>query len=200
MTHYSGYFKGTFRPGSTFKEAEDGVVVLDDVEPETFEDFVSFLYFKVFTPQTTALDEKTWWDSRVDIKSDVSASLRSLRLSAFADRFIVHALKEYMTVVVCTIFTHCAPKLAEVTYAYDNLPSDSYVLEVLIEAQTKYGVNSKDDGERKQAMDELPREFLYGVMEKMIEEKAKDKTAEKYSPKPIKKKKRGTSNWGLLDD
>ena len=41
ICHYS-YFNAAF--GGNFKEAEDGVVILDDEEPETFSHFYSWLY------------------------------------------------------------------------------------------------------------------------------------------------------------
>jgi hypothetical protein len=49
LIRYSDYFQAALRSSGTFKEAEDGIITLPDVDVETFEAFTAFLYSKLLS-------------------------------------------------------------------------------------------------------------------------------------------------------
>ncbi|KAF2117816.1 hypothetical protein BDV96DRAFT_462079, partial [Lophiotrema nucula] len=129
LTHYSDYFKGALNNG-TFKEAEDGVVVISDVDICTFEGFVEYLYTQALSPG------KEWKPAHLELEEPETEriDLYLTRSYVFADRFLVAGMKKWVMDMAYDYFEDSTPWYITVNYAYENLPEGSPFLELLVDA------------------------------------------------------------------
>ncbi|KAF2662292.1 hypothetical protein K491DRAFT_739553 [Lophiostoma macrostomum CBS 122681] len=177
LIRHSGYFKGALG-SETFKEAQDNVVTLPDVEPETFEDFTAFLYSKLLytnrrLPPRWAgkYGENQWDQSPGYIHAGQRDYLRILGLYVFADRFLVQELKDF-TLELCETWYIVQPLNAEaIVYAFANLPASDPLLNILIDGSSEYGNVPEDEKDKQECMEQLPREFMFRVMQRMFKDR-----------------------------
>ncbi|KAF1834986.1 hypothetical protein BDW02DRAFT_620594, partial [Decorospora gaudefroyi] len=128
LVHHSEYFRKALTGPS--KGAQEGVVNLEDVEPDKFvlvNIFVHWLY-------TQSLPPCTEWDRMVDTVND--RSLLKMKAYAFADRFLVPELRRMVnnSFVAFTDLGCAAALLCYTQEAYATIPVDRPILQLLVDA------------------------------------------------------------------
>jgi hypothetical protein len=146
--HYSDYFNKAL--SGTWKEAKEGVVSLDDIEPAVFNLFVEWLY----TQQVPSSYSDFCLIGGGKIKF---LKLWEIELYVFADRFAVSALRTAMNRQIVKEANPAKRLLwhfAHVIYAFDNLPPTDPLLDFLVD---QYFIGW--DGQMT-STDALPQDFL----------------------------------------
>ncbi|KAL1797261.1 hypothetical protein ACET3X_003867 [Alternaria dauci] len=151
LTHYSEYFSKAL--SGAWKEAQDQVVRLTDIEPAIFGLFIEWLYTQNL-PNLTTLDAN---------KIDRSSASWRIKLYVFADRFAVSRLR---TALNLEIVKRAAPPhtmiwdYAVINYAFANLSPTDPLLDLFVDLYYIYWDDMGDEFEDKDRFDELSREFL----------------------------------------
>ena len=132
-----------------WKEAVEGVT-LEDVEVEVFSIFVHWLY----TQQMPTYED----NRKYDISEDFGFML--LKAYVFANRFLI---ADYERIVHNLFIDHifdceCA-MYKQIIFAYENLPKDSLILELMVETQCVYWSTTLDNEVETQSRLDLPKEF-----------------------------------------
>lgn len=164
LAHHSAYFRSVIQNS---KDGEEQKVVIDDLEPLAFDVFVAWLYTGKI-PQT----EDDWLKGKpkygVLAQGAYNRRMNLLRLQSYvvADRLGCQEL-------LYTINNHYVhnnltglPWLAEIIYAFSNIPLDRRILKLLVDAHCAYsiphGETSYDD--ERELHDKLPHKFLLRVL------------------------------------
>ncbi|KAF2690839.1 hypothetical protein K458DRAFT_426270 [Lentithecium fluviatile CBS 122367] len=159
ISFYSEYFRNALK--EPWKEAEDRVIELPDIEPQVFDVFVDWLY-----SQKVPEKNKQWVEPTDKIKSNSTEHVQLaeqlvMKTYVFADRFM-----------------DCIPPYYEVIiYAFDNLTEKSAMLDLLVGLHCAFWDESCDtesNGELE-LRKELPVEFLLRVMIRSSKMKDKEK-------------------------
>ncbi|KAF2872620.1 hypothetical protein BDV95DRAFT_542848 [Massariosphaeria phaeospora] len=162
LMYCSGFFRGALS-SEAFKSAQDGVIVLEDVETPTFDAFTDWLYGQKF-PQW-----EIWelWYTYPDRKH-VTVFNMLILWYVFADRFLVPAMKKTIVHAATKKIGGQAPHYEYVDYAWANLPPNSPFLQLIVDFQAECWTPGFDtnNGEEVQAST-VPQEFFYRVMKRM---------------------------------
>ncbi|KAF2653382.1 hypothetical protein K491DRAFT_718104 [Lophiostoma macrostomum CBS 122681] len=174
LTHYSEYFqKALSRP---WRESEDSKVVLDDIDPSTFDVFINWLYHQN-VPST--LDDwlpysekgEDWhgtpqaWNLQLQLIAQAI-----IRTIAFGDRFMAHGFHSAVSNVFHDMSTTWYNfSNATVLCAFDNLHSDHALLDCIVARRCKGGIVNRILGRQvpNQGItdDQLPYDFLLRAFE-----------------------------------
>jgi hypothetical protein len=164
LSHHSGYFRGAL--SSSFKETDNGVIPLDDVDTEVFDVFVNWIYkdqlpecVKQHTPVSVAC---------FDPDAQTKMSVRH-RTYVLADRLLVPQLKRVLLEVTYGDYVRSSrPSFGLVFYLFNNLSEGDKILQLLIDAHC---IRGGVDNYRKHApmrhLEMLPARFMVGVMHKL---------------------------------
>jgi hypothetical protein len=124
LTYYSKYFANILK--SPWKEAEDGRIVLDDVEQEAFHVFVHWLYHQCLPENKKELDHLFGDLAIIPNEEDTLM----VKVMVLADRFLVPILRRTISREIINEDSPTKlPNPAEVSYATDNLAADDRVIE-----------------------------------------------------------------------
>lgn len=175
ISFYSEYFRNALK--EPWKEAEDRLIELPDIEPQVFDIFVDWLY-------TQKVPEKNrfWVAPTETLKANSTehvqlAEILVMKTYVFADRFLVPKLR-------CAIYNYFAASLTKdsippyyeaIIYAFNNLTEKSAMLDLLVGLHCAFWDESCDtesNGEVDMRKD-LPIDFLLRVM--IQSSKMKDK-------------------------
>jgi hypothetical protein len=177
ISYYSEYFRNALK--EPWREAEDRVVELPDIEPQVFDIFVDWLYSQKVP------EKNTHWVAPTENMKDNStehvqmAEILVIKTYVFADRFLVPTFR-------CAIYNHfaaslikdCIPPYYEVIiFAFENLTEKSAMLDLLVGIHCAFWDESCDtesNGELELRKD-LPTDFLLRVMIRSSKMKDKDK-------------------------
>ncbi|KAJ8112978.1 hypothetical protein OPT61_g4787 [Boeremia exigua] len=142
LRHHSEYF--TRALNGNWKEAEENLITLDDVDCSTFDTFVHWIY--------TQRRPERYTDWAGDHPSGVSKRLRAFEMGlafetglalemglveacVFADRFVVPAFGRMVAhLFLHYLVTEAAAAVEVVAYAYEHLPEGHPVLEAMMDS------------------------------------------------------------------
>ncbi|KAH7085153.1 hypothetical protein BKA63DRAFT_485128 [Paraphoma chrysanthemicola] len=163
LTEQSEYFKRAL--GGPWKEAEEGIVRLDDVDCSIFEIFVDWLY-----TNTLPEDESAWDDSGHERGSAKGTERTMIKVCALAHRLLAANFGRAVTyeVVCCFINENgdAPPYYDTIILAFEILPPMSPILQLLVDLHClRYC--SEDDSQDEielQLRSRLPHEFLVRTM------------------------------------
>ncbi|CAN9306628.1 unnamed protein product [Alternaria sp. RS040] len=164
----SEYFRTAYN--GRWKEADEGVT-LEDVEVEVFKIFVRWLY----TQQIPVLQ-----DYDKDDKEDRYLGLEKfgfmlLKACVFADRFLFVDFERIIHNLLVDLILDCECAMYKhIIFAYENLPKDSPILELMVETQCLYWSTRLDNEVEAQSRLNLPKEFLVQVMLRFAELRDRD--------------------------
>ncbi|KAF2441473.1 hypothetical protein P171DRAFT_487934 [Karstenula rhodostoma CBS 690.94] len=174
LLRHSEFFRGAL--GNTvFSSAQDKIVKLDDIEPSIFDIFAYWLYHERLPSADYSGDDD--WDKAFPKPftelPDMWNEQRTAIIHAYvlADRILAAGFKRECFEEAHNMFRFQGPAYAAITYAWDNLPETSAMLELLVESHC-YSVTNRqvqrehNMGESQEAIDELPNNFLYRVTRK----------------------------------
>ncbi|KAF2656849.1 hypothetical protein K491DRAFT_715065 [Lophiostoma macrostomum CBS 122681] len=163
LVYYSDYFRKAL--AGPWKEAE-GVVRIEDVEPELFKLFIYWLYTQ---------DVKRLYSEDVDVREcfklsygTAASRMMFMKLYVFADRFSVPKLRKAVNNHYVTSGARFTPWYDVVIYAFDNLPSAYKILDFLVDTQCA-NWSDKDSPEETELKAKLPHDFLVRVMSRSRE-------------------------------
>ena len=162
LTYHSPYFRAALK--GAFKEAQDKTVTLESEDPQIFEFFVHWLFYKRF-PNDSDCGELTgkWHNDSAD-DEDTTKLNNLIHLYVFYDRYQVPQLK---TALIEEIFNHienldhelAPPDL--VSYAFNNLPDKDPLRRLLVDSFV-YWASRLQWAESK--IPKYPPKFLEKVM------------------------------------
>jgi hypothetical protein len=170
LIRYSDYFQAALRSSGTFKEAEDGIITLPDVDVETFEAFTAFLYSKLLSEKDYRYPGGIFEDwVRHPYHHDVGPenSMRILRLYVFSNRFIVPELKAKAGEMVrervgrLYVKSTLGPSVGEIIHAFENLPSGDQLLNQFIDMYCTYNGVPQYEGGSRLSWNSCPRNSCY---------------------------------------
>jgi hypothetical protein len=173
LVHHSNYFRKALR--GSWKEAEEGQVVLDDLEPAAFDVFVDWLYTKKI-PET----QQQWLtlEPNEDFY-DYNCRMNMLRLKAYvvADRLGSQELLEMINNNYVDDNCDSPPWYKEINYAFSNIPSNRRILKLIVAAHCTYSRPNDDKqwADQTELGDILPLEFLLQVLkyyQQMVEDRS----------------------------
>ncbi|KAI4616808.1 hypothetical protein J4E83_006389 [Alternaria metachromatica] len=163
LTHYSDYF--TKALSGSWRESEDGVVRLVDIEPGVFNLFLEWLY-----TQTLPAPEITYANGFIKDNDWL------IKLYVFADRFAVSALRTVMNrriVMGSQIIRSAAWRYHHIIYAFDNLPPTDPLLDYLADRYYMDGPSMDDSVEASSMANNLSKEFLVRFFKRVSLERKK---------------------------
>ncbi|KAJ4361300.1 hypothetical protein N0V95_002002 [Ascochyta clinopodiicola] len=165
LEEHSEYFKKAL--SGPWKEAEEKNVCLDDVECNTFEVFVDWLYARKLPAEHTDWVEEEY-DSERSHQWHTAVQIAMMKAYAFADRMLSTDLRRavYHKLVDNFVDDLDVPYYGTIIFAFQNLPPTSPVLEVLVDAHCRNfdeTLDTKENGELE-LRTQLPNAFLVGVM------------------------------------
>lgn len=147
------------------------MVTLIDIDPEVLDVFVDWLY-------TQRLPQLGGWTSAIKGmgtgKWEVSPRIHAIALAmvkvlVFGDRFsspkFYRHVNTYLVDWLCAL--KCPPPYPTVIYAFEHLPSEKSILQLLAELQYLHWRPYMDTDEAQKLYDRLPQEFLLRVMKKL---------------------------------
>jgi hypothetical protein len=175
IAYYSEYFCNALK--KPWKEAEDRLIELPDIDPQVFDIFVDWLY-----TQKVPEKNKHWIKPTDDMKSNSTKHVQLVeilivRTYVFADRFLVPKFR-------CAIYNHFAASLVKdaippyyevIIFAFENLSEKSAMLDLLVRVHCAFWDESCDtetNGELE-LRKELPVEFFLRAM--VVSSRMKDK-------------------------
>jgi hypothetical protein len=171
LIHHSGYFKKALV--GPWKESEERVVILDDVEIAPFNILVHFLY-------TSQIPSSTDEWVKISQAKKWKIEVVELKLLVLADRFHMSELLQLVNNDLVGSRMKHAPYYELVIYAWENLPEGSPILRLLVDTHVANWEPKTDEGdeEEMELRPELPHEFLIKAMIRFAEvgtERDKDK-------------------------
>jgi hypothetical protein len=177
ISYYSGYFKGTLN--GPWKEAEDRVIELPDIEPRVFDIFIDWLYTQKLPKRS-----REWVTPTAEIEAGSHNHSRvverlMMEVYVFADRFLVPQLKVALFRFFANFCNNDAipPYYEAIIYAFDNLPSTSPMLTLLVKLHCAYWTDSSDttDNGELELRHELPQDFFLRGMAQFAKGRDKEK-------------------------
>ncbi|KAF2653381.1 hypothetical protein K491DRAFT_603031 [Lophiostoma macrostomum CBS 122681] len=174
ISAHSEYFRKAL--DGSWREAQDGKVVLDDIEPTTFNIFINWLYTqnKLATTQDWAkiadLHLEEPFEADVFIQAMITAC-------AFGDRIIAPTFEQAVHNAIVDfeywdIEGH-APRNAAVIYAFEHLPNNKEILDFIVDLRCAHWIPNKDSDEEKALEADLPHEFLLRCVKKLSPKEVK---------------------------
>ncbi|KAF2794733.1 hypothetical protein K505DRAFT_360813 [Melanomma pulvis-pyrius CBS 109.77] len=155
LSHYSGFFRGAL--SGKFRETSDGFITLVDIKTADFDIFVDWLYLQ-------RLDKR------------FLHTVRRYHVYALADRLLAPDLKNSLFDLIFEKVEADYPSYMMIIFAFENLPEDDVLLQLLVDAQCiNRGIERKMGDIDKLYFPDLPKEFLLRVMQKLNEIANKDK-------------------------
>jgi hypothetical protein len=157
LLHHSSYFRGAL--SGNFKETDEGVIPLDDVQTDVFDIFVDYIYEKRLP--------ESFYTSRS------SPGEISIRLHAYilADRLMVPELR-------AAVFNHFFdiygnknqfPPYTALTFAFKSLPEGDPLVDLLIDASCNNNALDRysKTGNFNTHIQDLPQEVFIRLFSKM---------------------------------
>ena len=152
LKHHSGYFRGAL--SGAFKETDDGVIPITDVDTDAFDTFVDWIY-----------------RGTVNTEPQSPSNILS-RSYILADRLIMPGLKS-------ALMDHCyhrytgpvrnRPTCGMIVRLCNNLPKEDPLLRLCLDIwSARKAVYNLDQGEKAE-LSNLPHEFLVRLMLRMHE-------------------------------
>ncbi|KAF2256677.1 hypothetical protein BU26DRAFT_412709, partial [Trematosphaeria pertusa] len=168
LSHYSEYFRNALN--GSWKEAEEGTIVLNEVETGVFNLFVDWIYTQKL------LEYPTDWLVAADCSCEpekvvMHTNLLKIKLYVFADRFLAPCLRKLLNRAIVSNVRDgsCSPSIWTIIYAFENLQATDPVLNYLVDARCTSDGTLYDSTEEKEMYGELPHEFLVRYMERSTE-------------------------------
>jgi hypothetical protein len=177
ISYYSEYFRNALK--KPWKEADDRVVELPDIEPQVFDVFVNWLYSQKVPEKNRHWIERT--DETKHNKNCPShceqVEMLILKTYVFADRFLIPKFR-------CAIYNYLAASLTKdaippyyevIIFAFGNLTEKSPMLDLLVGLHCAFwdeNCDTESNGELE-LRKELPVDFFLRVM--IQSSKMKDK-------------------------
>lgn len=124
LVHLSDFFRASFRSG--FREAADGVLVLEDDDPRAFELFVGYAY-------SQCLGDTMGTTQAFSVPEGKKITLRDyLSLYVLACKYLMDDLQNQL---IDAVYTYCerpaSVTLPDIQYIYENTTSGSKMRELL---------------------------------------------------------------------
>ncbi|KAI4937144.1 uncharacterized protein J4E92_001871 [Alternaria infectoria] len=158
LVEHSEYFKKALN--GPWKEAQDGVVTLEDVECSTFSIFVDWVY-----SQSLPKKGSEWCDEENDMRL-ANAQLARTKALVFGDRMLSPL---FYRMVRDSLIDHLIEQTAyyeAVSYGFAHLPKDHAILDLFVESHCRVFGDSSDtagNGELELRAS-LPHDFLMRVI------------------------------------
>jgi hypothetical protein len=166
LTYHSEYFRAALN--GSWKEAEDRVVTLEDVEPDAFEVFVDWLY----TQQIPAeLKEQLDNFATTDAAAKLLFGAYSL-----GDRVSTPAFCQMINnLTVDYYISGASAQWGTITDAFDILPPRCPILRALVDIHCwLWNPDDDDEGEKMELLLASPREFLGRAIRRYSEKAQND--------------------------
>lgn len=163
--HYSDYFRKAL--SGTWKEAEDGVVKLVDVEPAVFNLFLEWLYTQQVPNDCSEYNRIANAGLRFSFSN--TGDLWKIKLYVFVDRFAVPTLRTALNRQIVNdpdAVSRITWDHTTITYAFDNLPSTDPLLDLFVD---RYYMEWNGWG----SMQSLPHDSLHRFLQRVGGERAR---------------------------
>ena len=149
LTHHSEYFNNALN--GPWKEAEDKIVTLEDVDTIAVDIFVHWLYTQQIPDNDATLSMSVSFRDPKDDDHPISGYTKAL---VFGDRFLVPVFRQAVhNCIVDTLLydEDGCPRdptcFAATKYAYENLPSDHSILKLFLDYHCRHWDVTVDDEE-----------------------------------------------------
>ncbi|EUC44234.1 hypothetical protein COCMIDRAFT_27387 [Bipolaris oryzae ATCC 44560] len=169
LTHHSEYFSRAL--GGSWKEAEENSIILNDIEPKTFEVFVHWLYTqKIATEEEVNRMLETYPSDEHDDDPYITVLTKAV---VFGDRFMTPNFRKAVQNYTVDCIFGC-DEIRDPTflyaskYAFENLPEEHKLRSFFIDVHCRFMENAKsymDDIVTGWFRENLPRTFLVGLID-----------------------------------
>lgn len=159
LTHYSEYFRNALK--GPWKEAEEGVIPLEDIDLGVLNIFTNWLYTQ---EPPVGRDWCVVADIQDDMRSTAMTSLLMCKAVAFGDRFMAPKFYRDVNNRLAKRFHKQPPHYSTIIYAFENMPADRPLLKLLVDSHCRWWNLSMDEGAEQELQTQLPHEFLLRVM------------------------------------
>jgi len=140
LTHHSEYFNNALN--GPWKESEDKIVTLEDVDTIAVDIFVHWLYTQQIPDNDATLQMS---ESSPDPKDDDDPMTAYTKALVFGDRFLVPVFRQAIhNCIVDTLLydeDRCPREptcFTATKYAYENLPSDHSILKIFLDFHCRH--------------------------------------------------------------
>jgi hypothetical protein len=158
LVHHSGYFKGAL--SGNFRETDDGVIPLDDVDPEAFDAFVDWMY------------EKSLPAYMLKQEDDLALLPILWRAYPLADRLLATSFKLALFDSIFDILgtKRLYPFYQTISFAYNSLTPADPLLQLLVDAFClDGGLKYLEELEPARFLPDVPHEVFVRLHLKMSE-------------------------------
>ncbi|KAF1849756.1 uncharacterized protein K460DRAFT_3178 [Cucurbitaria berberidis CBS 394.84] len=155
LVYHSEYFRSAL--SGKFRETDDGVIVLNDIDTDAFDIFVDWIYE---TKLPTRIDTDAPGDGRTSVK---------YRAYVLAEKLLATDFKRILMDLIFTVIRnkHANPASALIIYAFENLPEKDAMLRLLVDAWCVHDSLNRMGDDDKALLPQLPQVFLCGVIMKL---------------------------------
>jgi hypothetical protein len=167
LVYYSDYFKTALeRP---WKEAEDRMISLDDIEPGVFNLFINWLY-----TQNLPADSSEWFEAG-GMKDTpprdqwINRDMLRLKLYVFADRFLIPTLRKQLSLQIANDTNiSCSPHPEVLLFAAENIPENDSIYDFFVDTTSRHFDHDADGEDNKQLWDSLPPGFVLRCLKRIV--------------------------------
>ncbi|KAI8933969.1 hypothetical protein NX059_008744 [Plenodomus lindquistii] len=146
--------------GGLWKEAQDGVIKLEDVDYETFEFFADWMY-----TQRLSIHDEHWSRTFDDDEADHIYEIVRIKATIFGNRILAYDFETSVRINLTRVmvsYRHCPHET--IVFAFENLSTHDPILELLVDRQIKDFNEILDYGGMEALQKDLPHEFLVRFM------------------------------------
>ncbi|KAF2035578.1 hypothetical protein EK21DRAFT_107099 [Setomelanomma holmii] len=178
LVYHSEYFRNALR--GPWKEAREGFIPLEDIEPLTFKLFVHWLY----TQEMPELHDEEGWRPVVGMnvwdmdQGWAKMLLLLVKAYMFGDRFLASRFRREANSAFCTSLT-CGSldgpiRWQTVEYTFANIPPERPILQRIVDEHCQYWEQQDEEDEDLADQQDLPYDFLVRVMKRHSELRGTD--------------------------
>ncbi|KAH4616360.1 hypothetical protein HBH55_208580 [Parastagonospora nodorum] len=159
LVHYSEYFRNALK--GPWKEAEEGVVKLVDVQPAAVNIFMHWLYIQDLPREH---DFRAWEDILAR-ERQTNFEIAMIRAYAFADRFLIPTFRRAINKTIVEYFKCGDPALVcnipdLATEAFSKIPADRPILQFLVDEYCYWWTVGCETSDPPINLKEAPPAFL----------------------------------------
>ncbi|KAH7084945.1 hypothetical protein BKA63DRAFT_559619 [Paraphoma chrysanthemicola] len=170
LTHHSEYFRIALR--GLWKDAQERVIAIEDIEPATFGFFVRWLYTQGVPNHAMNVDRPVIVDCDVPSGPDAPCEILHNLLEAyvFGDRFLVpqyrHEANKQFSAVLTRHGAFGTKRWQINQYAFTHISSERPILQHIVDDHCRDWSPDDDVKEDLAAQQNLPYKFLLRVMKR----------------------------------
>lgn len=172
LIHHSDYFRKALK--GPWKESKEHKVTLEDIEPNTFDIFVIWLYTQRLPGIISRWEEASRFrgdgnnededGGEYETNNTPESHLEIIKALVLGDRILAAKFRQAVNNYFVDRVIESPPYYESVIYAFERLRSDSPILPLLADTHCEHWTREEDKDKERELRSLLPVDFLIRVM------------------------------------